>query len=161
MPSFPDKFGKRRGMGIASSGRYLRAAGALEATVELFGIDVVIVQPRTWKAALGLSGPNKRDSLDLIRSLYPDMADVWFKRQKDNHRAESCLLSIFGAARCDIISVEIGRMNENKFQGDSEDSVIGQQTIRNRTSCSHPQQSPTDEYSQELKIDDFLEKGHS
>jgi hypothetical protein len=107
MPSFPDKKGKRRGMGIASSGRYLRAAGALEATVELFGIDVVLVQPRTWKAALGLSGPNKRDSLDLIRSLYPDMADVWFKRQRDNHRAESCLLSIFGAARCDIISLKL------------------------------------------------------
>jgi len=106
MPAIPDKFGNRRGMGIASAGRYMRAAGALEACVELFGIDIVMVQPRTWKSALGLSGPNKRDSLDLIRDLYPEMADVWFKRQKDHNRAEAVGLAIFGAARCDLISLQ-------------------------------------------------------
>jgi hypothetical protein len=107
MPSMPDQFGNRRGMGIASSGRYMRAAGALEACVELFGIDIVMVQPRTWKAALGLSGSNKGGSLDLIRGLYPDMVDIWFKRKKDHNRAEATLLAIYGAARADLISLKM------------------------------------------------------
>lgn len=107
MPSFPDQFGHRRGMGVASAGRYMRAAGALENTVDLFGIDTVYVQPRTWKSALGLSGPDKGNSLDLIRSLYPDVADIWFSRKKDHNRAESCLLAIYGAARTDLINLKI------------------------------------------------------
>lgn len=107
MPSFPDQNGVRRGMGIASAGRYLRAAGALEATVELFGIDIVYVQPRTWKRAFELSGPDKGNSLDLIRGLFPHLADTMFKRQKDHNRAESCLLAVYGAARHDLINLRV------------------------------------------------------
>jgi hypothetical protein len=106
MPAIPDKFGIRRGMGIASAGRYMRAAGALENTIDLFGIDLVYVQPRTWKSAFELSGPNKGNSLDLIRGLYPDL--VWqFSRKKDHNRAEACLMAIYGAARCDLINLKI------------------------------------------------------
>jgi len=106
MPAIPDKFGNRRGMGAGSSGRYMRAAGALENTVDLFGIDIVYVQPVTWKRSLGLIGEKKASSLELIRALYPAVADTWFKRQKDHNRAESCLLAIYGAARCDLISLQ-------------------------------------------------------
>lgn len=106
MPAIPDRFGVRRGMGIASAGRYMRAAGALEACVELFGIDTVMVQPRTWKSALGLQGPDKTLSLSLIRGLYPDLADKWFARKKDHNRAEAVCLAIHGAARADIISLK-------------------------------------------------------
>ena len=106
MPSLPDKNGFRRGMGVASAGRYMRAAGALEATVDLCGLDIVFVQPVTWKRALGLIGENKGGSLELIRGLYPGCADKWFKRQKDHNRAESALIAIYGASRTDIISLQ-------------------------------------------------------
>lgn len=106
MPSIPDQFGNRRGMGVASAGRYLRAAGALETVVDLFGIETIFVQPVVWKRALGLIGENKTGSLDLIRGLYPDVSDKWFKRQKDHNRSDSVCLAIYGAARNDLISLK-------------------------------------------------------
>ena len=106
MPSIPDKFGQRRGMGVASAGRYMRAAGSLETVVDLFGIDTVLVHPVVWKRALGLIGENKTSSLALIRGLYPECADKWFKRQKDHNRAESTLIAIYGALRCDLITLQ-------------------------------------------------------
>ena len=107
MPAIPDQFGHRRGMGIASAGRYMRAAGALENTVDLFGIDTVLVQPAVWKRSLGLIGENKTGSLDLIRGLYPNVADQWFKRKKDHNRAEAVCLAIYGAARTDLIQLKM------------------------------------------------------
>ena len=107
MPALPDKFGHRRGMGVASAGRYMRAAGALEATVELCGINIVMVQPVSWKRALGLIGEKKASSLSLVRDLYPNVADQWFKRKKDHNRAEAVCLAIFGAMRCDLVSLRI------------------------------------------------------
>lgn len=107
MPAIPDENGFRRGMGAASAGRYMRAAGSLETVVDLFGIDTVLIQPVTWKRALGLIGENKGGSLELIRGLYPDCADKWFKRQKDHNRAESALIALYGAARCDLIKLQM------------------------------------------------------
>jgi hypothetical protein len=106
MPAIPDQFGHRRGMGIASAGRYMRAAGSLETVVDLFGIETVLVQPAVWKRSLGLIGENKTGSLDLIRGLYPAVSDQWFKRQKDHNRAEAVCLAIYGAMRTDLISLE-------------------------------------------------------
>jgi hypothetical protein len=106
MPAIPDAKGFRRAMGAGSAGRYMRAAGALEACVELCGIEWCSVQPAVWKRALGLVGPNKGNSLDLIRSTYPNVADKWFKRKLDHNRAEASLIAIWGAARCDLITLQ-------------------------------------------------------
>jgi hypothetical protein len=106
MPAPADANGFRRGMGIASAGRYMRAAGALEATIDMCGVEIVMVQPVTWKRALGLIGENKNGSLELIRGLYPDCADKWFKRKKDHNRADSALIAIYGATRCELITLQ-------------------------------------------------------
>lgn len=106
MPAIPDQFGKRRGMGAGTMARYLRAAGAIEATVALCGIDVVLTMPFQWKRRMGLAGPDKANSLDLIRGMYPEAVPTWFKLQKHHNRAEAALLAIYGAMRADMIDLK-------------------------------------------------------
>jgi hypothetical protein len=115
MPSIPDKFGVRRPMGSASSGRYLRAAGALENTVDLFGIDTVFIQSTTWKRALGLIGEDKSQSIARAVELCPN-ARQWLptKTRKGvvsdvqgfHNRAESILISVYAGLRTDLISLQ-------------------------------------------------------
>lgn len=105
MPSIPDpKTGFRRQMGTATMGRYFAGVGALRAVVRLCAVDIVPVMPGQWKKALGLIGEKKRGSLELVRNLHPESADL-FKLQKHHNRAESALIAIFGAARCDLIQL--------------------------------------------------------
>jgi hypothetical protein len=106
MPAIPDATGFRRPMGGGTMARYLRAAGATEACVELCGIDWASVQPGVWKKALGLAGPNKGNSVDLARQLFPERAATWFKFKKSHNIAESSLLALYGAARCDLVELK-------------------------------------------------------
>jgi hypothetical protein len=116
MPAIPDKSGKRRGMGSASSGRYMRAAGALENTVDLAGIDIVMTQAATWKRALRLIGENKDQSIALAVELCPS-ARQWLPTkvrkgvttdvQKFHNRAESILIALYGAIRCDLVNLRM------------------------------------------------------
>ena len=46
MPAPPNAAGFRARMNAANIGRYMRAAGAIENTVDLQGIDIVMTQPR-------------------------------------------------------------------------------------------------------------------
>lgn len=101
--AMPDHMG--RSMGTATTARYMRAVGAIEATVALCGVDIVLTMPAQWKRRMTLSGPNKADSLTLIRSMYPEAVESWFKLQKHHNRAEAALLSIYGASRCDMIEL--------------------------------------------------------
>lgn len=105
MPAIPDATGFRRGMGAGSAGRYMRAAGATESCVELCGIDWVPVQPAVWKRALGLIGPNKGNSVELARQLFPERASTWFKFKNSHNKAESCLIALYGAARCELVDL--------------------------------------------------------
>jgi crossover junction endodeoxyribonuclease RuvC len=106
MPAIPDSHGHRRGMGAGTMARYMRAAGAIDAAVELAGLHIVHVMPAQWKRAVGLVGPNKRDSLAVIRATYPADAGRWFSRQKDHNRAEAALIAMYGAARADMIDLK-------------------------------------------------------
>lgn len=103
MPAIPDATGHRRGMGAATMGRYMRAAGATEACVELCGVDLTSLQPAVWKRALGLVGPNKGNSVDLARQLFPERAATWFKFKNSHNVAEAALIATYGASRCDLI----------------------------------------------------------
>ena len=60
------------GQGIASSGKFMRAAGAIEAVAALAGDSVVLVRPQVWKKHYGLIGTEKKKSLELARILWPD-----------------------------------------------------------------------------------------
>lgn len=106
MPAIPDANGVRRGMGAGTMARYMRAAGATEACVELCGIDWVAVQPGVWKKKLGLAGPNKGNSVELARMLFPERAATWFKFKKSHNLAEASLLALYGAIRCDLVQIE-------------------------------------------------------
>ena len=105
MPAIPDASGHRRGMGAGTMARYLRAAGATEACVELCGVDWASVQPGVWKRALGLIGPNKGNSVDLARQLFPERAATWFKFKNSHNKAEACLIALYGAVRTDMIDL--------------------------------------------------------
>lgn len=94
------------GQASGSMGRYLRACGAIEATVELAGIQVVPVRPHVWKPAMGLRKATKRQSIDLARELFPTHADTTFKLQKSHNLAEAALLALYGASRCDMVRLE-------------------------------------------------------
>jgi crossover junction endodeoxyribonuclease RuvC len=60
------------GQGISSSGKFMRAAGAIEATAALTGCPMVLVSPQTWKRHHGLIGTEKKVSLELARQRWPD-----------------------------------------------------------------------------------------
>lgn len=106
MPSQPGPDGHRRPMGAGTMARYLRACGAIEATVACCGVQSVLIMPAVWKRAMKLSGPNKQNSVDLIRSLCPERAATWFKFKKSHNLAEAALLSIYGASRVDMIELK-------------------------------------------------------
>jgi hypothetical protein len=93
-------------MGNGTVSGYLKAAGAIEATVMLTGIDWVPVMPSVWKRAVGLIGEDKKGSVRLARELFPDHADSTFKFWNSHNAAEASLIALYGAARCDLITLQ-------------------------------------------------------
>jgi crossover junction endodeoxyribonuclease RuvC len=78
--------------GIASTAKFMRAVGAIEATAELTHYPFVLVTPQKWKKFHGLIGTNKFASLELARSMFPEAS---LKRQKDHGRADALLMAIW------------------------------------------------------------------
>ncbi len=115
MPAIPDEHGHRRGMGAGTMARYMRCAGHIEATVVCCGITPVMVMPAQWKRRLGLTGPNKRNSIDLAIDLVPDAAR-WLKRKKDHNRAEAILLAVYAAMRTDMIELKAAGGDGEKIE---------------------------------------------
>ena len=78
--------------GVASQGKFMRAAGAIEATAELTRYPFVLVTPQRWKKHHGLIGLPKAASLDLARAWFPTAS---LKRQKDHNRADALLMAVW------------------------------------------------------------------
>lgn len=76
--------------GVSSTAKFMRAAGAIEATAELTGYPFVLVTPQKWKKFHGLIGLPKGASLDLARVWFPTAS---LKRQKDHGRADALLMA--------------------------------------------------------------------
>ncbi len=76
--------------GIASSGKFMRAAGAIEATAALTGAPMILVTPQRWKKHHGLIGTEKKASLELARQLWPDAP---LTLQKHHNLGESLLMA--------------------------------------------------------------------
>jgi crossover junction endodeoxyribonuclease RuvC len=84
----------RPGQGSVSTGRFLRATGAIEAVCSLTATTpVMYVTPKEWKKHYGLSA-NKGDSVILAKRLWPEAAQH-LKRVKDHGRAEALLIAEF------------------------------------------------------------------
>ena len=78
--------------GIASTAKFMRAVGAIEATAELTHYPFVLVTPQAWKKHHGLIGTEKVASLELARSMFPDAP---LTRQKDHGRADALLMAVW------------------------------------------------------------------
>lgn len=82
--------------GVASTFNYGRAVGALEACLTGSQIPLTIIEPRAWKAALGLLGQDKEGSRQRALALYPE-GHAALARKKDHNRSEAILIAHFGA----------------------------------------------------------------
>lgn len=84
--------GNKAGNTIHSQGSLMRSRGIVEAVADIVRVDLVTVQPQTWKRHFGLLRAEKAASLEMARKLYPACAGD-LKRQKDHNRAESLLMA--------------------------------------------------------------------
>ena len=75
--------------GIASTGRFMRAYGAIGAVAELLCQRVFYVTPQVWKKAMNLTA-EKNDSLAAARIQFPQ-ATLLLK--KDHGKAEALLIA--------------------------------------------------------------------
>ena len=80
------------GQGISSSGKFMRAAGAIEAVATMMGDSMVLVRPQVWKKYHGLIGTEKAASLELARSLWPEAP---LKLKKDHNKADALLMALW------------------------------------------------------------------
>lgn len=67
--------------------------GALKGILASNLVRTVAIEPGVWKSALGLSS-NKKDSLNRARAQFTSHLH-YFKRQKDEGRAEAALIAFF------------------------------------------------------------------
>jgi len=79
--------------GVASTFKFGKAAGALEATVALCGIPMTIVAPAVWKKAFGLRGKEKEASRQYALQLFPAEHGL-LATKKDHQRAEAALIAL-------------------------------------------------------------------
>ena len=87
----------RPGQGIASSFKFGRAAGAIEAVCERFMYPWHLITPNSWKKHFLLNS-NKDESSALARSLFPK-AVPQLRRKKDHGRAEALLIARYGLSQ--------------------------------------------------------------
>jgi len=78
------------GQGIASSGKFMRAAGSIEAVAALAGDSLTLVRPQVWKRFHRLIGTEKSASLEMARSIWPSAP---LKLVKHHGRADALLIA--------------------------------------------------------------------
>jgi Holliday junction resolvasome RuvABC endonuclease subunit len=81
------------GQGASSGFSYGRAVGAVEATVALCQIPMVLVEASVWKRKLRLPGKDKEAARQRALQLFPTQHAL-LARKKDHGRAEAALLVI-------------------------------------------------------------------
>lgn len=84
--------GVRSNQGMSSSAKFMRAAGAIEATAALTRYPLVLVSPQKWKKHHDLIGKDKNASLEMARKLFPD-AELRLK--KHHNRAEALMIALW------------------------------------------------------------------
>ena len=80
----------RPGQGMSSTGKFLRACGAIETVVDLLLYPYEIVTPQAWKKHHGLIGTDKKASLALARTMWPTAP---LKLVKHHGRADALLMA--------------------------------------------------------------------
>jgi crossover junction endodeoxyribonuclease RuvC len=80
----------------ASSDKYGRAVGAIEAVIAGCEVPLTIIEPTAWKKFHTLRGGDKESSRQRALQLFP-AAHAMLARKMDHGRAESALLAVYGA----------------------------------------------------------------
>lgn len=89
-----EQVGGLPGQSAPAAFNFGRAAGAVEYTAKALVYRVEFVAPVTWKKALRVN-EGKDGSRAMASRLWPDAAD-YFKRKKDDGRAEAALIAEWG-----------------------------------------------------------------
>lgn len=91
-----EKVGAMPGQGVTSMFNFGRSFGVVEGVTAGHGLAIAYVTPQAWQKRSG-----KKDGKDGARQrvmeLYPKHAD-WFKRIKDDGRADAVLIARYGLA---------------------------------------------------------------
>lgn len=82
------------GQGVASTFRFGKAAGGIEATIKTLDVPLVTVTPQKWKGYFGLKGSDKEPSRQAALHRFPKFAH-FFKRKLDHGRAEAALIALW------------------------------------------------------------------
>src|SRR5262249_46648624 len=88
-----ERAGSMPKQGVASTFKFGRATGALEAVVALLEIPLTIVEPSVWKRQHGLYGADKETSRQRALQLFPAAAAL-LARKMDHGRAEAALIAL-------------------------------------------------------------------
>jgi crossover junction endodeoxyribonuclease RuvC len=88
-----ERAGSMPKQGVASTFKYGRAVGALEAVIALGGIPLTVLEPAVWKRRHGLYGADKETSRQRALQLFP-AAHALLARRKDHGRAEAALIAL-------------------------------------------------------------------
>lgn len=80
----------RPGQGMTSTGKFMRACGAIETVVDLLLYPYELVTPQAWKKHHGLIGTEKKASLALARTMWPTSP---LKLAKHHGRADALLMA--------------------------------------------------------------------
>jgi hypothetical protein len=81
--------------GASSGFKYGRVVGAIEATLAICAVPMIIVEPGKWKRHFHLAGGDKEGARLLTLRLYPGQHH-YFARRKDHNRAEAVLIGLYG-----------------------------------------------------------------
>jgi crossover junction endodeoxyribonuclease RuvC len=81
--------------GSSSGFKYGRVVGAIEATLAICAVPMVIVEPSRWKRHFHLQGADKEGARQLAIRLFP-REHRFFARRKDHNHAEAVLIGLFG-----------------------------------------------------------------
>ena len=98
----PRPMARGRAQGVASTSKFLRAAGYCEAVPMALGFPVVPVAPQTWKRYFEIPSYGddtkaaKEHSRRLMLQLEPSLCSM-LKRKLDHGRAEAALIAMYGA----------------------------------------------------------------
>lgn len=88
-----ERAGSMPKQGVASTFKYGRAVGSLEATIALCEIPMTVVEPSSWKRAHRLYGGEKEASRQRALQLFPT-AHALLARKMDHGRAEAALIAL-------------------------------------------------------------------
>ena len=69
-----EKVGARPGQGTVSMFSFGQSYGYILGVLESCGVPYQLVVPNRWKGEFGLTGKEKRASIDVCKALYPDVS---------------------------------------------------------------------------------------